>query len=63
MSKNEHLMTSKQVSILLNVDVRTVHRMVRDGRLLPVLKVPGITGAWLFNRSAVEALAAERPAA
>lgn len=62
-SKNEHLIPTAQAAKMLGVDVRTVHRMVHDGRLLPALKVPGLTGAWLFDQAAVERVAAERTAA
>ena len=60
MSKTEHLIGTQQAAKILSVDVRTVHRMTDDGRLTPAAKVPGRTGAFLFNRADVERLAAER---
>lgn len=60
MPKNDHLATTKQASQILRVDVRTVHRMAEDGRLTPVVKVPGATGPYLFNRTDVERVAASR---
>jgi excisionase family DNA binding protein len=62
-SKNEHLIPTRQAAELLGVNVRTVHRMAEAGLLPPALKIPGQTGAWLFDRAAVERLAAERAAA
>lgn len=62
-NKNEHLIPTAQVAEILRVDVRTVHRMAEDGRLPIAVKVPGRTGALLFDRSMVERLAAVREAA
>lgn len=55
-----NLMSSAEVAATLGCNVRTVTRMVPDGVLAPVQKMPGKTGAYLFDREAVEALAAER---
>ena len=42
---------------------RSVHRMVEDNRLIPVLTAPGgRAGAFLFRRQDVEALAAKAAA-
>lgn len=38
---------------LLGVSVRTVHRMVARGTLVPVGKLPAMTGAYLFDRADV----------
>ncbi|NUP83864.1 MAG: helix-turn-helix domain-containing protein [Nonomuraea sp.] len=62
MSKNEHLIPTAHVAELLQVDVRTVHRMADDGRLTPAVKVPGRTGALLFDKNEVEQLRAARAA-
>lgn len=35
-------------------------RLVQRGALVPVVKLPGRTGAYLFDRTDVEALVAER---
>lgn len=61
--KNEHLVSTKQVSELLRVDVRTVHRMAQSGLLPSALKIPGKTGAWMFDRTDVDRIAAQRSAA
>lgn len=45
---------------LLKVDRSTVARWVQSGRLSPVQKLDGPTGAYLFDRAAVETLVAER---
>jgi predicted site-specific integrase-resolvase len=61
--KNEHLIPAAQAKDILGVDVRTVHRMARSGLLPSAMKIPGKTGAWLFDRSEVERIAAQRAAA
>lgn len=46
-----------EVARILGRSHRTVHRMVTDGRLVPVMKAPGgFVGAFLFNRADIEAL-------
>ena len=42
----------------LGVSVRTVHRLVTDGRLTPAAKLPGLRGAYLFATADVTALRA-----
>lgn len=61
MPKNPLIPTAEAAQIL-RVDVRTVHRMADDGRLTPALKIPGRTGALLFERAGVERLAEARRA-
>lgn len=61
MPKNPLIPTAETAEIL-RVDVRTVHRMAEDGRLTPALKIPGRTGAYLFDRNDVERVANERQA-
>ena len=56
-------LSTKQVAQILRVEVRTVHRMATDGRLTPLMKLPGETGAYLFDPAEVDRLAAERTAA
>lgn len=41
----------------LQVSVRTIHRLVARGELTPVAKLPGSTGAYLFARADITALA------
>lgn len=52
----DELVLSSEVAALLGVDVATVNRWARSGRLKPVMKVPGGTGPNLFRRSDVDAL-------
>jgi len=54
------LITSPEAAAMLGVSVRTVHRKIEEGRLTPAKKLPGPTGAYLFNRADVEALAQQR---
>jgi excisionase family DNA binding protein len=57
------LLTTAELARLIQVDVRTVHRMVERGEIKPHIKVPGQRGAYLFQRDDAVALAAERGAA
>lgn len=52
--------TTLEVARTLGLHVRSVHRLVDNGVLTPTQKLPGKTGAYLFDREAVERLAAER---
>ncbi|QDK01143.1 excisionase and transcriptional regulator [Mycobacterium phage Purky] len=45
---------------ILNVDRSTLLRWVAAEKVTPTRKLPGSTGAFLFDRSAIEALAATR---
>lgn len=63
MPKNDLLITTKQVSELLGVDVRTVHRLTDSGALPHEIKVPGQTGAYLFDPDVVERFRQQRDAA
>lgn len=60
--KNPPIPTA-EVARILRVDVRTVHRMADDGRLTPILKIPGRTGPYLFDPAEVEAYRNQRAAA
>lgn len=52
--------TTAQAADLLGKSVATINRMVLLGRITPHLKLPGKTGAYLFDRDQIESL---RPAA
>lgn len=53
-------LTTKQAAEVLRTDRKGVRRLIERGALVPVQKLPGLTGAYLFDRADVEALAAER---
>ena len=57
------LIGSAEAGQILRKTPRTVQRMVASGLLKPVTTLPGKTGAHLFSREDVEALAAERASA
>jgi excisionase family DNA binding protein len=52
--------TTAEVAAALGVHVKTVHRMVREGRLTPLLKVPGRTGAYIFTAEEAARVVAEQ---
>ncbi len=52
--------TTSQVATLCGVTVRTVHRWVATGRIVPAHRLPGETGALLFDPADVDAIARER---
>lgn len=57
------LITTAEAMPLLGVtQPSSVIRLVKTGRLTPVQKLPGLRGAYLFDRADIEALAAERVA-
>ncbi|CAB4136963.1 Helix-turn-helix domain containing protein, partial [uncultured Caudovirales phage] len=47
-------MTAPEVARRLGKSLATVKRYARAGKLPVILKVPGATGAYLFDRAAIE---------
>ena len=58
MTEND-LLTSGEAGVLLGKSARTVQRMVEAGSLTPVRRLPGVNGAYLFNRTDIKSLLAE----
>lgn len=54
--------TTADAAAILEVHVRTVHRLTESGELNPAIKIPGKTGAYMYHRADVEALAQSRRA-
>lgn len=52
------LLGTTEAAALLGVSVRTIHRIVTRGHLTPITKLPGSTGAYLFDADAVRAFKA-----
>lgn len=50
------LLTSVEAVAILQCDRSSISRWVASGRLTPVRKLPGQTGAFLFDKSDIEAL-------
>ena len=61
-TSGELVNTGEALAILGQASPSTITRLVRSGQLTPAMKLPGLRGAYLFNRADVEALAAERAA-
>lgn len=57
MTTHPDLIPAAEVARIYGCHVRTVHRMVTDGRLVPAIKAPGKRGAYLFRRADVLAAA------
>lgn len=57
---NLALLSTRAVAARLDVDARTVHRMVKRGDIAPAFTTPGYRGDLLFDPAAVDALAEER---
>lgn len=47
--------TTAEIATRKRVSVRQVHRLTRAGILQPVTKLPGATGAYLFDPKQVDA--------
>lgn len=62
MPKSVDLVGSQEACRILGKDRATLSRWVALGRLTPAVQLPGKTGAFLFNRVDVEALAKETAA-
>jgi len=60
MSKSTHteLMTASEVAEAFGRDTRTISRWTREGRLTPTAKLPGQTGAYIYDRAEIERLVA-----
>ena len=57
------MLSTAEAAALLKVRPASVRRLTVTGKLSAALKMPGSTGAYLYEREAVEALVAERGAA
>jgi len=55
-----HLIGTREASKVLGVSRTTFQRLVASGDLEPETRIPGLTGAMLFDRSDVNYLAAQR---
>lgn len=62
MSKTSPL-TVAQAADVLGVSIRTVHRMIDSGTLVPLAKLSGATGAYLLDADHVAEVAATRRSA
>lgn len=51
-------LTTRDVAVALGVSPREVARRVQRGVLEPVVKLPGVRGAYLFDPASIEALKA-----
>ena len=60
MTQHGEVLGTQQVAHLLRTDRKGVRRLVDRGALTPTAKLPGKTGAFVFDRADVEALAVER---
>lgn len=50
------LVSTAEAADLLGMRVRTVQRRAKEGRLPVAQKLPGTTGAYLFNKQVIELL-------
>jgi len=56
MPAEHELIGTAEAARILQVDKTTLTRWAADGRIKPIVKMPSKNGAFLFNRSDVEAL-------
>lgn len=52
----QHVLTTQQVAEVLGIDRSRVVRRVRNGSIPTVGKLPGRTGAHLFDRAVIDSL-------
>lgn len=60
---DKHLIPSKEVCNRLDINRSTLTRWVASGRITPALRLPGPSGAFLFDTTDVDRLAGELSAA
>ena len=61
MDTSPNLVGTAEAAQILGKSHRTIHRLVKSGDLIPEIVAPGgFSGAFLFKRADVEALAAQR---
>ena len=53
------LISTTEAADLLGLERSTVIRWIRERRIEPAMKISGLTGAYLFRRSDVEAMRPE----
>ena len=46
--------TTRQAAEILNRSIRATIRLVETGKLEPLIKLPGLRGAFLFDRKTIE---------
>lgn len=52
-------MTAAEVAEAFGRDTRTISRWTREGRLTPTAKLPGQTGAYIYDRAEITRIVAE----
>jgi len=60
---HQDLIGVRQAAEIVGVSGRTIKRLAKDGVLPHAMKLPGDTGAYIFNLDDVQALAAKKAAA
>jgi excisionase family DNA binding protein len=53
------LLGSREAAEMLGIDRATLVRWIEGGKIVPLQKLPGKTGSYLFRREDVESLVAE----
>lgn len=62
MTNPDELIISSQVGVILGKSPRTIARLAEQGEIPYASKLLGPNGAYLFRRSDIEAMAAQRAA-
>lgn len=63
MPNPDELIGSSEAASIIGVSRATLTRWVQSGEIEPAKKLPGLTGAALFERADIDAKAAERKGA
>lgn len=59
MEDEQSLVGGTEACALLGMSRATYWRRIREGKIKPVMQMPGKTGAYLFDRAEIMKLAAE----
>ena len=57
------LMSTAEAADRLGISIATLNRWAKNGAVAPIVQAPGRTGARMFRREDIEALAEKRGAA
>lgn len=61
MADDDEPLTAREISDLSGIPLTTLHRRIRGGHIVPIRKLAGRTGPYLFDRSVLAELDLDDP--